>query len=423
MSQADVLLRIRGEEIPKSDFERYWRNLPVSYRDMKKEYVFEKFVFERLKVADGMAAGWHKQPAFVLRSRAEAGKRLEKAFLNRFAADSLSRKLYADETRRFSEGEWLKISLITIPVLQNAGKKAEVQAVVRLDTVYQRLGKGEDFGKYACVNARWVPAYELLQEVSGHLSALSVGEYSKPFISPLGAHIVKLEERGGKQSDVSFDSFLQACAENETLVKHLGLMEKYGLEASGANCAEYCKDSRDSLLVSMWNARHGLSEDVKADSVAVELYYKKHKSQYGWTLPHFKGGVVYCARKADVSRLKKKLKKLSLQDWAGEVDRWNALHPADSVHMETGLYRIGKNPYVDKLAFKCGSLPSHPERYVFVLGKRLKKGPDSYLDVYDKVEKDYVLSERKSLIDSLKSHLGVEINQDVLKTVNCGGNN
>ena len=42
--------------------------------------------------------------------------------------------------------------------------------------------------------------------------------------------------------------------------------------------------------------------------------------------------------------------------------------------MEVGLFQIGKNAYVDKLAFKCGSLPKEKKYpYICVFGKKLKK--------------------------------------------------
>ena len=86
--------------------------------------------------------------------------------------------------------------------------------------------------------------------------------------------------------------------------------------------------------------------------------------------------------------------------------------------------QIGKNPYVDKLAFKCGSYLPHAELpYTFVLGKRLKKGPEEYQDVLDAVMTDLCEAQKESEMLALKRKFKVEINQDVLKTVNCDGSN
>jgi peptidyl-prolyl cis-trans isomerase SurA len=57
-----------------------------------------------------------------------------------------------------------------------------------------------------------------------------------------------------------------------------------------------------------------------------------------------------------------------------------------------------------------------------VKGKKLK-GPESYKDVRGKVEKDYLIYLEKQWNDALKHKYKVEINEEVLKTVNNSGNN
>ena len=57
------------------------------------------------------------------------------------------------------------------------------------------------------------------------------------------------------------------------------------------------------------------------------------------------------------------------------------------------------------------------------MGKKLKKGPEVYTDVYDSVRTDYRREKEKEMLTSLMQHFGVEIKQDVLKTVNCCGSN
>lgn len=57
------------------------------------------------------------------------------------------------------------------------------------------------------------------------------------------------------------------------------------------------------------------------------------------------------------------------------------------------------------------------------MGKKLKKGPEDYTDVYEVLRNDYRREQEKRLLASLMQHFGVEIKQDVLKTVNCCGSN
>lgn len=422
-AQTEVLLRVCGKDIPKSDFEHYWKTLPSSDRSMGKEYCFEQYVFEQLKIADGLNNDWDKMPAFILQCRADAGGRLEDMFVSRLAKDTLS--LLERNLKKFADGEWVKLNVITIPLLQNANSAVERLALARMDSIYHELGNGASFTEKATGQAQWVPMYKLLQEVAGQVSALSVGSYTTPFVSPEGVHIVKLEDRRMEPDAQQLTLFAKSCVENEDWMRYSGLLK--GQEKNGENswCEiavydDLLQSVKDSLLVSYWNARHGEPGENKVDSILLEKYFKENKQRYKWTLPHFKGAVVHCANKEDASRIKKKMKKNPPQRWPEEVKNWNRINPKSLVEVKTGLFRIGENPYVDKLAFKCGSLPEH-SGYVFVYGKRLKNGPENYLDVYDKVEKDYLMSEKRTLIDSLKSRLGAEIDLNVLKTVNCSG--
>ena len=87
---------------------------------------------------------------------------------------------------------------------------------------------------------------------------------------------------------------------------------------------------------------------------------------------------------------RKSVKKLPKAQWTKAFSLMKQENPESDAVMEMGLVQIGKNVYVDKLAFKCGELPRdirYP--YVFVMGKRLKKGPEDYKDVRERVEKDY----------------------------------
>ncbi|MBT0709053.1 hypothetical protein INE91_02886 [Phocaeicola vulgatus] len=92
--------------------------------------------------------------------------------------------------------------------------------------------------------------------------------------------------------------------------------------------------------------------------------------------------------------------------------------------MEAGVFQIGTNRYIDKLVFKCGSFQPEPDLpYTFVMGKKLKKGPESYEDVREAVVKDYLTVYEDAWLKDLKQKYKVEINQEVLKTVNNNGSN
>lgn len=116
------------------------------------------------------------------------------------------------------------------------------------------------------------------------------------------------------------------------------------------------------------------------------------------------------------------MKKLPLNEWKEKIDAFSKEDASLKAEVEVGLFQIGSNPYVDKLAFKCGHFtPRTDLPYTFVLGKRLKKGPEDFTDVRAEVQCDYRLSMEKSRLEELQQRFRIEINQDILKTVNCSG--
>jgi peptidyl-prolyl cis-trans isomerase SurA len=57
-----------------------------------------------------------------------------------------------------------------------------------------------------------------------------------------------------------------------------------------------------------------------------------------------------------------------------------------------------------------------------VLGKKMKKGPESYKDVSGKVEKNFRKAKKEAEMEALIQKYRVEIDEEVLKTVNRCGN-
>ena len=115
------------------------------------------------------------------------------------------------------------------------------------------------------------------------------------------------------------------------------------------------------------------------------------------------------------------MKKYSESQWE---DAWKQM-PDDVSQgclMEIGLFAIGTNPYVDKLAFKCGTFePLADYPYTWMMGKKLKKGPADYTDVRVQLEKDCRIAQKEAETEAFIQKYQVEINEEVLKTVNHDG--
>jgi peptidyl-prolyl cis-trans isomerase SurA len=242
----------------------------------------------------------------------------------------------------------------------------------------------------------WIPRHYLLPEWEKALVGLSQGEISKPFYSPIGLHIVcwKDKRSGVKPLDKDFGS------EDVQAFNHRA------------------QEIEDALLVMALS----MNQPVSYSEKDLEEFYISHRMDYQWDYPHYRGAVFHCKNKKAAKAIKKQLKRYEHHLWDEALNQLAPVY-ADSYRMESGLFQIGKNKYVDKLIFKCGSFePLSEYPCTFVMGKKLK-GPESYKDVRGKVEKDYLIYLEKQWNDALKHKYKVEINEEVLKTVNNSGNN
>lgn len=156
-----------------------------------------------------------------------------------------------------------------------------------------------------------------------------------------------------------------------------------------------------------------------ADSAALKDYFRKNRSKYEWETVRFKGAVLYCSNKKIGKRARKLLKELPSYSWEDAVRlSFNSFSPFIPVHIEQGIFAEGDNEFIDKLVFKKGDTPrtkSYP--FIAVLGEKVK-GPVYYREVFDELVDDYQTHLDLQQAKHCRASGKVEINQEVLKTVN-----
>lgn len=435
-TDADILFTLNGDPVSVGEFNGYCERSGAGEGEFS-ERLFNYFLYFKLKVADARRMKIDTLMDFRLQCRMLQGQALE-----HYVAQAEGKKDYSSLNGSKSHGnfpadDWVKIQHITLSLPQHSSAGDERKAEQRMDSVYHalkhgasfefmasRYGQGEGFGYRP---DEWLPLSALLDEFVGKLEQLKPGEFSDPFYSPLGVHIVRLIDR-------------RHGMEAESAVPDRGLPEKKAqLPFAGSDLFRAWKDGTDNwpvavsallnrvedeLLAVYWDKMQGKTMPLEVSDEDLERYFKSHRKEYQWSLPHFRGGVVHCLDKKSASRLKKILKKIPYSQWNEKIRELAAEDERLEAVVETGVFRIGVNAYVDRLAFKCGSFVPFPDLpFTFVLGKRLKKGPESYLDVIDEVRKDYLYSCQDARLAELKNRYLVEINKEVLKTVNCGGSN
>ncbi|MCD8183836.1 MAG: peptidyl-prolyl cis-trans isomerase [Bacteroides sp.] len=159
-------------------------------------------------------------------------------------------------------------------------------------------------------------------------------------------------------------------------------------------------------------------ERALSDTLGVKAYFDKHRSDYHWEEQRYKGVVLHGDTKRSVKQARKFLKSLPEEEWKDAIRlTFNAgEHPR--IQAELGVFAPGDNVYVDDLVFKKGdAIPPASFPFTAVLGEKVK-GPDDYREAGDVLVADYRSYLEKQWIVRLRASGKVEINQEVLKTVN-----
>ena len=90
-----------------------------------------------------------------------------------------------------------------------------------------------------------------------------------------------------------------------------------------------------------------------------------------------------------------------------------------NVRVEIGVFAVGDNAWVDKLAFGQGEGGKLRKGFTAVeLEGRIIEKPETYLDVKGVVTNDYQKYLEEQWVKSLRKKYKVKIDKEVLKTVN-----
>ena len=433
-----VLIRMRGKEVNLSEFRWY---LHRTLDSGNVDDFLERFVKYQLKVADAEGRQMDTLPNFRKQCTFLQAKVLKKHFVNQQLADSYCREMAAQMESHRVEKEWLRMDVFTFYLSQHVSSTEERNALRVMKEwrhrLQQSVSPSDDDLAWAHANgvtrqldaATWIPKNHLLKELVHEQSVSKIGCWSELFYSPYGLHVLRVAERRNKVGN-EWDSDLRRYLERriDSLPIFDGKAYRDWERGNYQLPEEVCRELQeihDGLLAVYWdlNEQKNNSRQRTIPPEALDAYFRKNKSRYNWEFPHFKGAIVHCRSKKSASKIKKQLKKLPMSMWKEALKHMQQSSPNYGGELESGLFQIGTNPYIDYLAFKCGSLPQH-EKYphTFLIGKKLKKGPEEYTDVMTQVTADYRKQHENDRFRQLFASFNVEINKDALKTVNSCGN-
>ena len=451
-SSDPILMRINGQSVTRSEFEySYNKNNAEGVIDKKtiNDYI-PLFVSYKLKVEAAKDAKLDTLNSFQKEFASYRDQQIRPAFITDEDVEAEAKKLYAETQQQIdNNGGMLKLAHILILVPQHADSLTQLSAKHRIDSIYTALKKGAVFAKLAKELSQdqgsaskggelsWIVKGQTLKEFEDAAWAMKDGEMSKPVKTAVGWHVILRKEhqnfysyesqrdaimnyisqRGLKENiiDMKLDSL--AKAQHSTPSEILDA-KRQEMEAKDPNLKYLIQEYHDGLLVYEISNRE-VWEKAQQDFLGQESFFKRNRKNYKWEEPRFKG-MAYCTRQAeDIENVKKAVKGKPFEKWA-EILR--STFNSDSVlriRVEEGIFKKGYNALVDKQIFGKDTLatPLKDFPYTAVYGKKIS-APETVDDVRQQVISDYQEELEKRWVEALRKRYRVEIDENVLQTVN-----
>ena len=450
-----IVMTVNGVDIPRSEFEySYNKNNTEAVLDRKSldEYV-ELFVNYRLKVAAAADECMDTTAAFRKEMAEYRAQQAEAYLVDSTFIEEQARDVYRQTAERIGDDGLVLVSHILLRLPQDASAEAQAAAKVRADSIYDVLKAGADFADMARRLSQdpgsaqqggqlpWIQKGQTIPEFESTAFALQPGQMSEPVLTAVGYHIIKMNDRkqfepyefhrksiyewlnqrgitvAAKQSmgrklaaemggDITPDEAL-AKAEQQ-------LDEKY------PDFRYLMKEFHDGSMLYEISNREVWDKGAK-DEKGLEKYFKKHKKDYAYDEPVYRGIIVNCTTDDILEQVKKSVKGKPEAEWVQTIREQFNNDSTLQVKIIRGPFKAGKNKYADYYIFKTSKeQPEAIEGFpaIGVIGKLQKKGPDTYEDVRGAVTTDYQNQLEKEWVKVLRKKYTWTVYPDVLDTVN-----
>lgn len=450
-----TIMTINGKPVSRSEFEySYNKNNSEGVIDKKsvKDYI-PLFVNYKLKVQAALDAHLDTLASFKKEFLSYRNQQIRPTMITDADVEAEAQKIYKESQQRIDQaGGMVKAAHILLLLKQKASAEEQAKAKAKADSIYNVLRKGGNFAELAKKYSDdkgsavkggelpWITKGQTVKAFEDAVYSMKVGELSKPVLSEFGYHIIKLE---GKQNFFPYDSlkadihrFIEARGIREriidekldTLVKAMPagttkesiLDEKTDeLVAKDANLKYLVQEYHDGLLLFEISNREVWDKAAK-DEEGQKRYFAKNKKKYNWDTPRFKGIAYHVKDEADIAAVKNCVKGKPFSEWAELLRNTFNKDSVIRIRVEKGIFKQGDNALVDKEVFGKDTTLTTSKKYPYdaTFGKVLKKGPEGYEDVKSLVVADYQDSLEKKWLDALRKRYAVEINEDVVATVN-----
>lgn len=446
-----VVMTIAGKPVLRSEFAYlYNKNNTGNVIEKKsvKEYV-PLFVDYKLKVQAAMDARLDTLKSFQKEFAGYRDQQIRPLMIDSSDVEAEARRIYENTRKRIDgDGGLVKVAHIFIRVPQKASKVKQAACKERIDSLYQVLLNGGDFGLLARQYSQdphsaahagelgYITKGQTFKEFEDQAFTIEVGKLSRPFLTPAGWHILKVEEKRNffpyEDQRRAILKYIDQRGLRERLIaqkidtlsrrQHMSAEEllarkRLEMTAKDSNLKYLIQEYHDGLLLFEVSNRQVWNQ-AQTDSVGQERFYKKHKKLYRWDEPRFKGIAYYTRTAGDIKAVKTALKGVPFTQWAETLGNVFNADSVARIHVVKGIFKEGDNALVDSCVFDVDTMAESVKDFPYcsVYGKKLKK-PQSVEDVRPQVIADYQEELEKEWVEQLRKKYPVEINELVLATV------
>ena len=416
-----------------------------------EEYV-DLFINYKLKVAAAIDAKLDTLTSFKKEFAQYRDQQVRPSFVTDADVEAEAHRIYDNTKLAIGPRGLVRPAHIFLYLGQKATPEEQQKAKKRIDSVYNALKGGADFAEMAkrvsqdpgsAANGGllpWIGPNQTLKEFEDQAYALKDGEMSEPFLSPAGYHIILM--KGHKQLEpydtlrASLMRFIEqrnlreriARARIDTIAARSGgkltredvlAQRADSLMALDPDLKNLIREYHDGLLLYEISNRTVWDKAAK-DSAGLEAFFKKNKKKYAWSEPRYKGMAYHVKVDSDVKAVRDCVKDLPFGEWAEALRTTFNSDSVLRIRVEKGIFKKGDNALIDREVFKKDTVVAPMKDYPIdaVYGKLLKKGPEDYTDVIGLVTADYQDFLEKEWVAGLRRKYAVEVNKDVLATVN-----
>ena len=311
-----VVMTVNGQNVTRSEFE-------YSYNKNNGDDVIEKttveqyvplFVNYKLKVAAALDARLDTLASFKQEFAKYRDQQVRPTIVTSEDVENEARRIYADRLNMIGDKGLIRPAHILMRLAQKASRAAQDSAKMRIDSIYACLQRGEDFADLATRFSQdpgsakrggllpWICTGQTLKEFEDVAFSLNKGETSKPFLSPVGYHIVKMTDRKQLEPYDSLRANIINFIEKRNLrdaIAQRKVSEMVKSSDGRLTVAEVMQQKADSLakadeamkyLIQEYHdglllfevSNREVWEKAAADSVGQMKWYKKYrKKRYG----------------------------------------------------------------------------------------------------------------------------------------------